>query len=102
MLYRDIGIHNPIKRELALLATWATDHQSADVTWARDLRNTGRVKDEVWIPEELYYYQEATSGEKVLGSWSLWGAGGPQPMPADEIKPVPEYPWLTVRDEALA
>jgi hypothetical protein len=102
MLYRDIGIHNPIKRELALLATWATDHQSADVTWARDLRNTGRVKDEVWIPEELYYYQEATSGEKVLGSWSLWGGGVPQPMLADEIKPVPEYPWLTVRDEALA
>jgi hypothetical protein len=100
MLYRDIGIHNPIRRELALLATWATDHQSADVTWARDLRNTGKVKDEVWIPEELYWYQES-AGAGTLASWSLWGGGVPQPMPAEEIQPVPEYPWLTVRDEAL-
>jgi hypothetical protein len=103
MLYRDIGIHNPIRRELALLATWAQDHQDADVTWARNLRATGKVKTEVWIPEEMYYYQETTSAAEHAGrSWTYWGGGVPQPMPESEILPVPEYHWLTVRDEAFA
>jgi hypothetical protein len=103
MLYRDIGIHNPIRRELALLATWAQDHQDADVTWARDLRATGKVKTEVWIPEEMYYYQETTSAAEHAGrSWTYWGGGVPQPMPEAEILPVPGYHWLTVRDEAFA
>jgi hypothetical protein len=94
IIVRDIAVHNPIRRELALLATWATDHQSADKTWAADLRATGKVRTEVWIPEPVYYYQESDK------SWSRWGSG-PQPLPVAEIKPVPEYAWLTVIDEAL-
>jgi hypothetical protein len=94
-LYRDIVHHNPIRRDLALLATWRTDHHTADQTWSKDLRETGRVQTEVWIPEQMYYYQETSN------SWTRWGAG-PQPLPDSEIRPVPEYPWLTIRDEAFA
>lgn len=96
-LYRDIVHHNPIRRDLALLATWRTDTQEADRCWAADLRATGLVKAEEWIPEPVYWYQETGA------SWSRWGDHIPyQPMAAEEIKPLPEYPWLTVRDECAA
>ena len=93
VLARDIVHHNPIRRDLALQATWATDHQGADRTWAADLRATGKVQDEVYLPEQMYYYQETSV------SWSRWGGRNPGPLPDHEIKPVPEYPWLKVRDE---
>ena len=94
MLARDIVHHNPIRRELALLATWATDHQSADVTWADDLRATGRVRSEVWIPEPIYHYRQSDA------TWSAGAIDALAPLPAAEILPIPQYPWLTVRDEA--
>lgn len=94
-LYRDIVHHNPIRREIALKATWAQTHQSADETWAADLRNTGLVNAEVWIPEPMYYYQETAS------CWTrLTSNGLPDALRPEEIQPVPQYHWLTVRDEA--
>lgn len=97
-LARDITHHNPIRRDLALLAEWRTDIHHADRQWADDLRATGKVLREVYLPEELYWYQESSD------SWTQRHVGGRmwEPMPEDEIQPVPEYPWLTVRDEALA
>jgi hypothetical protein len=93
-LYRDIVHHNPVRRDLALLAAWRTDTQEADRHWAADLRATGLVKTEAWIDEPVYWYQE--TGD----SWSRWGGSIPyQPLPADQIRPLPQYPWLTVRDE---
>jgi len=91
-LTRDIVHHNPIRRDLALLATWPTDTQEGDRRWADQLRDTGRVNREVWIPEELYHYRETSD------SWTRTG-GQRIPLPAEEIEPVPAYPWLTVRDE---
>jgi len=105
MIYRDIVHHNPIRRDLALLATWVTGTQEADRVWAADLRATGQVQAEVWIGEEMYYYQETSdaAGDGNIGnSWSNWHGGLPQPVPESEIQPVPSYPWLTVRDEAYA
>lgn len=97
LLKRDIVHHNPIRRELALLAAWRTTEQTADVAWASDLRATGKVVAEAWIDEPMYFYQETSQ------SWTRVSSGGlPEPMPAGEILPVPSYPWLTVRDEALA
>jgi hypothetical protein len=94
-LFRDIVHHNPIRRELALLAKWEVSHQSADVTWASALRDTGKVRTETWIPDPMYYYQETSQ------SWSRVTSGGlPEPLPREEIRPLPEFPWLTVRDEA--
>jgi hypothetical protein len=96
LLTRDIDIHDPIRRDLALLATWRTDIWTADRDWAAQLRATGKVRTEAWIDEEMYWYQETSQ------SWTRWGADGPVPMPAQEIRSLPEYPWLTARDEALA
>jgi hypothetical protein len=93
LLSRDIVHHNPIRRDLALLATWATDHQGADRTWAADLRATGRVRNEEWIGEQMYYYQETSD------SWSRWGGVRPGPMPRCDIQPLPVYPWLKAADE---
>lgn len=93
ILTRDICHQNPIRRELALLATWRTDTQEADRRWAAQLRATGKVRTEVWIPDPIFWYQETSD------SWTRQGVSTKAPMAADEIRPVPEYPWLTVRDE---
>lgn len=95
MLWRDLDIHNPIRRELALLATWRTDIHHADRQWADDLRATGKVLTEEYIPEEMYWYQETSD------SWTQRHVGGRmwEPLPADQIRPLPEYHWLSVRDE---
>jgi hypothetical protein len=96
LLVRDINHQNPIRRELALLATWETTHQGADRTWAADLRATGKVRNEAWIGEQMYHYQENP------GSWSRGAAEGRMPMPVSEIRPLPRYPWLTAVDECAA
>jgi hypothetical protein len=94
LLSRDIVHYNPIRRDLALQATWATDHFGADRTWAADLR--GHVKTEAWIGEPMYYYQETSD------SWSKWGGRNPGPLPQSEIRPLPQYPWLAAVDECPA
>ncbi len=99
MLYRDIVHNNPIRRELALLATWSTAQFNSDYIWRNDLHATGKVQNEVWIPEPMLYYQENSPAGPLI-SWSRWGDLLPSPMPESEIKPIPEYPWLTIRDEA--
>ena len=94
ILTRDIVHHNPIRRDLAMQARWRTDTQEADRAWAAQLR--GKVRSEAWIPEPMYHYRETSD------SWTRWGGRKPEPLPEAEIKPVPEYPWLTVRDECAA
>jgi len=88
VIFRDIVHHNPIRRELALLARWRTDDQHADAYWADELRATGKVKQEAWISDPMYHYRE------TAGCWSRQG-GPPPPMPESEILPMPVYPWLT-------
>jgi hypothetical protein len=92
---RPIGHYNPVRRELALLAGWKPV-QDADRHWAAALIASGQVRAEAFIDKELYYYQE--TGE----SWSRRLESWPEPLPADQIRPLPDYPWLTIRDEALA
>ena len=95
LLVRDIEHHCPVRRELALLAKWRTDIHHSDRQWADDLRATGQVKTEVFVPEELYWYQETDD------SWTSRHVGGRMwtPLPEDQVKPLPSYPWLTVVDE---
>jgi hypothetical protein len=94
VLTRGIGTCNPIRRELALLATWKP-LQDGDRGWSAALHATGQVRTEAFIDEEMYYYQETSE------SWSQRRESWPDPLPADQIRPLPEYPWLTIRDEAL-
>lgn len=95
MLTRGIGHYNPIRRELALLAAWQPV-QDADRLWSAALHATGQVRTEAFIDDEMYYYQETSE------SWSCRGESWPVPLPADQIRPLPSYPWLTVRDECAA
>lgn len=92
---RGIGHYNPIRRKLALLATWQPI-QDADRFWAADLHASGQVRTEAFIDEEMYYYRE--TGE----SWSRRLESWPEPLPPDQVRPLPPYPWLTVRDEVFA
>jgi hypothetical protein len=50
----------------------------------------GRCKTEAWLPEPpVYYYREC-----LADTFRLVAAKAP--MRAEEIPPIPEYPWLRV------
>jgi hypothetical protein len=55
VLLRDLMYYNPIRRELAEQVRFRGPY--CDVEWADDLRALGCVKTEVFIDEELHYYQ---------------------------------------------
>jgi hypothetical protein len=85
MLKRDITQFNPIRRELALLGTWAGGYE-AERRWAEAVRASGKAVTETWIDEPVYYYQESSSDTFKSNR---------QPWPAEQIPPLPSYPWLT-------
>jgi hypothetical protein len=90
--YSEIGIHffrdithlNPIRRELALLSRW--DAEVADDDWSAAMRATGKVKTQVMIAREMYFYRCSTTDR-----WHTDREPSPEPLPE-----LPEYPWLTV------
>jgi hypothetical protein len=82
-LYRDLMYYNPIRRELAQQVRFRGPY--CDVEWADDLRALGCVKTEVFIDDELHYYQRDSSDNFHTAR---------QPMPADEIPPLPTYPFV--------
>jgi hypothetical protein len=83
-LVRDFSHLNPMRRELALLGQFAGDDRE-DCNWADQIRATGQVRTEEWIPDIMYEYRfdiddcHATKRD---------------PMPPDGIRPLPVYPWL--------
>jgi hypothetical protein len=56
VLKRDICHKNPLRRDLAMQASWEGDG-GADMLWAFALRNLGQIKTEVFIDRELYHYR---------------------------------------------
>jgi hypothetical protein len=94
-LTRDISHLNPIRRELALLGTWAGEY-AEDHDWAAQVAATGQVKTEVWIDVPMYDYRYSTTDH-------VPPAGAPPdvfpprvPMAPEDIPALPSYPWLTV------
>lgn len=81
-LYRDITQFNPIRRDLALRGKWAGGYE-AERRWGNEVRAAGCVKEEVFIDEPLYWYQES-SGDTFTTCRTGTGV-----MPA-----LPAYPWL--------
>lgn len=82
-LERDITQFNPLRRDIALLGTWEGGYE-AERRWSDQVRETGVLRYETFICENLYYYQETTTdtfstSRKPLGH-----------MPA-----IPSYKWLT-------
>lgn len=85
LIWRDISEKNPILRELAMLGRWSGGWE-ADRRWAEVVRSSGRVKNETWIPDPMYYYREVQDE-----SFRADREPFPEPLP-----PLPYYTWLTV------
>jgi hypothetical protein len=81
-LERDITQFNPVRRELALLGKWEGGWE-AERRWSTQLRETGKVKTETFIDEELYYYQERPGSSFQA-----------QRSPMGYMPELPAYPWL--------
>lgn len=83
-IVRDISEKNPMRRDLALLSGWEGQY-AAEARWAAGIRETGKVKTEVFIDDDMYYYQFVLSDHfnTARNPWE-----GP-------VRPLPDYPWLT-------
>lgn len=84
-LLRDIVHFNPIRRDLALLGRWEGGY-AADGRWADQVRASGQVQTEAWIPEPMYYYRNS-AGDTFQSAREPWRG---------EIPELPAYEWLTV------
>jgi Glycosyl transferase family 2 len=84
-LVRDITCLNPIRRELARLTRWEYLPHGTDGHWAYLLRQTGAVRKEEYIPQEMYYYQYSNADSFQQSR---------NPMPEFIVPPVPQYEWL--------
>lgn len=85
-LYRDLMYYNPIRRTLADMVRFRGPF--CDIEWGDDLRALECVKTEVFIDEELHYYQRDCSDNFHTNR---------QPMPADLIPEPPSvttYPFI--------
>jgi hypothetical protein len=79
-LFRDICHKNPMRRDLAIQASWDGDG-GADIHWANQLRGT--VKTEVFIDRELYHYRST-------GSYNTSSI-----PPMQDPPPRPTHDWVT-------
>lgn len=83
LFIRDITHLNPMRREVALLASW---EGRIDDEWAAAIRETGQLRTQVMIGEYMYLYRANTKD-----CFYTDRAPVPEPLPS-----LPSYPWLTV------
>ncbi len=83
LLRRDLMYYNPIRRELAQQVRFRGPF--CDVEWADDLRALGIVKSEVFIDDEMLYYQRDSSDNFHTNR---------APFPDDQMPALPEYPFV--------
>jgi hypothetical protein len=88
LIYRDIVHFNPIRRDLANLVKF-NGHLYADREWADALRQLQVVNTEVFIDDEMHYYQ--------------WSPGDQfqtprAPMAPEDIPSLPERPFVRYID----
>lgn len=81
----DLMYVNPVRREHAQRVRFRGT--ACDTQWADDMRALGIVKTEVFIDDEIYYYNRNLSD---------YISTPPGTFREDVIQPLPEYPWLTV------
>jgi hypothetical protein len=82
VLKRDLMYYNPIRRGLAQRVKFRGDF--CDMEWADDLRALGCVRSEVFIDDELHYYQRDPADNFHTAR-----------EPMDEPLPViPDYPFV--------
>jgi hypothetical protein len=68
--FRDISHLNPIRRDLALLADFRRTKpgRPEDRAWVDQIRQTGKVRQEVMIDRIMYHYLYSTSRQAGTGS----------------------------------
>lgn len=81
-LQRDIAQFNPLRREYAMPEAWAGGWE-AERRWSDAVRASGKVQREVYIDEELHYYQENLHDNFRSGR-----------SPMGVMPELPSYPWL--------
>jgi hypothetical protein len=81
----DLMYVNPIRREHAQRVKFRG--LACDTQWADDMRALGIVKTEVFIDDEIYYYN------RNLSDYISTPSGTFQ---EDVLQPLPSYPWLTL------
>jgi hypothetical protein len=84
-LYRDHMYFNPMRRELAQAIPFRG--QFCDEEWAADHRAAKLVNTEVFINQDIFWYQRDSSDNFHTPR---------QPFAPDTIPPLPVYPWLDV------
>jgi hypothetical protein len=80
---RDLMYQNPVRREHAQQVRFRG--LACDTEWADDLRALGIVRTEVFIDDEIFYYQRTGDNIHVRKT----------PVPEDQLTPLPDYPWVT-------
>lgn len=81
----DLMYCNPVRREHAQRVRFRG--LACDTEWADDMRELGCVQTEVFIDDEIYYYN------RDLTDYISTPRGA---FREDIIQPLPEYPWLAV------
>jgi hypothetical protein len=81
ILLRDLMYYNPIKRGLAQRVRFRG--QFCDTEWADDLRALGCVRTEVFIDQELHYYQRDPADNFHTSR-----------VPMEEMPVLPDYPFV--------
>jgi Glycosyl transferase family 2 len=82
---RDLMYQNPVRREHAQRVRFRG--LACDTEWADDMRALGCVRTEVFIDDEIFIYQRDLSD--YIATPRL-------PLPDEDIRPLPSYPWLDV------
>jgi hypothetical protein len=91
MLKRSVMQFNPIRRDIALDGEWAGGYE-AERHWQAGVIAAGRCKTETWIGgPPVYLYRERSSDTFKTAR---------TPFPPDQIRPLPQYPWLTALSTA--
>lgn len=86
-LLRSVMQFNPIRREIALAGKWHGGYE-AERRWQEAVIASGLCKKEAWLGEPpVYLYRERTADTFKTPRTA---------MPADQIPPLPAYPWLRV------
>lgn len=81
--HRDFMYYNPIRREIAQAIPFRGDY--CDEEWAEDVRASRLVETEVFIDDELLYYQRDPGDNFHTDR---------RPLPREEIPPLPCYPFV--------
>lgn len=81
--YRDFQQFQPIRRDL--VAPWVDHGYLSDRHWAGMMRSSRRVKDEVFVNAELYYYRYQTADSMGSTRWN-----GVDPVEVDQDR----FDWV--------